>query len=110
MCRFGKTPVRSLGCHAEVREPVGKAASKKPGVHPGRVEVRIEHGDVRTARPGSECSQEVYEFFRAQPSRSRAIDGGHDRRIEHVDIDMQPVTVQFTPSQNSAYGVRGSPD
>lgn len=72
------------------------------------IEVWVEDRYGYPKRSGEETDQKFRELVGIQPSGIRGVDGRHPRRVEDVDVEVDPVFVQPDRAPHSPKSVLGS--
>ena len=98
--RSGTSIRRARPTRAEAGQALDQDFGEQARVAPIRVEVRVENRDLRANGAGREFLKQPGEICRAEPARIRAVNGGEDCGVKHIDIHVQPVTCQFAAADD----------
>ena len=82
----------SLQLTPQVRHARCDDFGQERGVAPVGIKIGVEYCDLRSDRSGGERLEKFDELFRVEPARIRAVNGRHEAGVEHVNIEVQPVT------------------
>jgi hypothetical protein len=81
----------------ELSEALDQDLGEQSRVSAVGVEIRVKNSDLSPGRAGGKPGEQVDKLVGSEAARVRAVDRGHDRGIEDVDVEVQPVAVELGP-------------